>query len=218
MILSEELVEHNKKEFLTVLDEADLPKDRVERFKEWLLKSDFFEAPASTKYHLACRGGLCQHTLNVLHCVIDLYNKLPTVPPIPYEDLLLAAILHDISKVNFYESYTRNEKQYCPGGTKCDDRGRTFNWVSVDSYKVREAADRFVFASHAQNAEFMARHFFDLSTEVSCAILHHMGPYDTEVSTGTQLSEIFSHHPLAALLHAADFLATHVLEGANAVE
>ena len=32
---------------------------------EWLKKTDFCTAPASSKYHLACKGGLVQHSVNV---------------------------------------------------------------------------------------------------------------------------------------------------------
>ena len=38
----------------------------MERLVEWIeQKTDFYTAPASTKYHLACKGGLAQHSLNV---------------------------------------------------------------------------------------------------------------------------------------------------------
>ena len=34
-------------------------------------KSDFFTAPASARYHGAYAGGLCEHSLNVYHCLVD---------------------------------------------------------------------------------------------------------------------------------------------------
>lgn len=210
MILSQEQQDKNKSEFLDLFDRFNLPSDKVDKFKSWVCNSDFFEAPASTKNHLACRGGLCQHTLNVIRTSFDLCNKF--TPDVSGADIFLASALHDISKTNYYELYTKNEKQYCQNGTKVDDRGRTFNWVSVDGYKVKDASERFVFASHAQNSEFMARHFFDISTEVSCAILHHMGPYDDASSSTPKLSEIYSNHPLASIIHMADFISSHILD------
>ena len=38
-------------------------------------KSDFFTAPASARYHLACEGGLCEHSLNVYHCLVDYLQR-----------------------------------------------------------------------------------------------------------------------------------------------
>ena len=38
----------------------------MDKLLEYIRKSDFYRAPASTKYHLSCEGGLLQHSLNVL--------------------------------------------------------------------------------------------------------------------------------------------------------
>ena len=38
-------------------------------------KSDFFTAPASARYHLSCEGGLCKHSLNVYHCLVDYLSR-----------------------------------------------------------------------------------------------------------------------------------------------
>ena len=49
--------------------EAELTKVQrsgMDKLLEYIQGSDFYRAPASTKYHLACPGGLLQHSLNVL--------------------------------------------------------------------------------------------------------------------------------------------------------
>lgn len=207
MTLSVEQIQDNHDEYVRLVKTLPYSEEVLKSFLEWLeARTDFFTAPASTRYHNACEGGLCAHTLNVVHVLSDLVKT---------DDLggnwMLVALLHDLSKVNYYEETYQNKKIYSENGTKSDNLGR-FDWHSVPGYRVKDAADRFVYASHAQTAEYLARCFFPLNLEESCAILHHMGPYDSAASTGDQLSTIFSKHPLAALLHAADFLATHTME------
>lgn len=34
-------------------------------------QTDFYRAPASTRFHLACEGGLLQHSLNVYDCLLS---------------------------------------------------------------------------------------------------------------------------------------------------
>ena len=41
----------------------------------WLLTTDFFEAPASTRFHGAYKGGLVDHSLNVYDCLNDYLSR-----------------------------------------------------------------------------------------------------------------------------------------------
>ena len=58
-----------KEEFIQIYQEhirregADALLDYLEH------KSDFFTAPASARYHGAYAGGLCEHSVNVYHCL-----------------------------------------------------------------------------------------------------------------------------------------------------
>lgn len=208
MSLSAEQIAKNRDEFLALLRTVDRPG--VESLIDWLNNSDFFTAPASTKYHCNFAGGLCLHSLNVAKVLFKLLDNFD-YKEIPNQSATIVALLHDVSKANFYEETVRNEKVYSPQGTKRDNLG-TYEWVSKTVYKVKETKDRFNFGSHSQESEYMLRYFIQLDLEESCAILHHMGPYDEETSQSASLSAIFSKHPLATLLHAADFIATHLLE------
>ncbi|MBQ6579677.1 MAG: hydrolase, partial [Oscillospiraceae bacterium] len=53
-----------KQEFIEIFKE-NIKRPGSEKLLEWLCQSDFFVAPASTKYHSAFEGGLVQHSLNV---------------------------------------------------------------------------------------------------------------------------------------------------------
>lgn len=63
----------------------------------WLEKTDFFTAPASTKYHGAFPGGLVGHSLNVY------YELISRVEVGSAESRAICALLHDICKANYYE-------------------------------------------------------------------------------------------------------------------
>ena len=64
-----------KEEFIEIFREkitrpgADALLDYLEN------KSDFFTAPASARYHSAYEGGLCEHSLNVYHCLVDYLQR-----------------------------------------------------------------------------------------------------------------------------------------------
>ena len=91
----------------------------IEDLMAFIRKSDFYTAPASTKYHNAVKGGLLNHTLNVY----DLLEKKigPTAQPWPTEEnpvrlneesIILAALLHDICKTHMYREIYKNRKVY----------------------------------------------------------------------------------------------------------
>ena len=53
-----------KEEFIKIYRE-NIKREGSDKLLEWLSDSDFFTAPASTRYHLATEGGLCAHSVNV---------------------------------------------------------------------------------------------------------------------------------------------------------
>ena len=53
----------NKERFMQLY--AKIDRKGTADLLEWLEQSDFFVAPASTKYHGSYEGGLLEHSLNV---------------------------------------------------------------------------------------------------------------------------------------------------------
>ena len=82
-------------------------------------KSDFFTAPASARYHLACEGGLCEHSLNVYHCLVDYLQRerVQELYGLEYseESVAVVALLHDVCKVGCYKKGFRNVKNDATG-------------------------------------------------------------------------------------------------------
>lgn len=188
----------NKEEFLELINSLDVDQESKEKLISWLVnKSDFFTAPASTKYHLDTEGGLCQHSLNVYKALVKLCDTFNV--KVSDTSLKIVGLLHDISKANLYTQYQRNTK---------DENG---NWIQVTEYKIRDENDRFIYGSHEQNSVFMVNSFIPLSVEESTAILHHMGGQNWD-SAKDNISEVYNRYPLALMLHLADMEATFLEE------
>ena len=100
-------IDAQKQEFLEICRTA-IKRDGIEDLLNWLSKADFFTAPASTKYHGAYRGGLCQHAIDVYQYAKKLAFLLPEPPS--EESLAVTALFHDLCKVNFYKVEKRNQK------------------------------------------------------------------------------------------------------------
>ena len=68
-----------KQRFLEIYKQ-NIKREGADKLLEYLLssKSDFFTAPASTRYHGSYEGGLLEHSLNVYDCLCD-YLTAPTM-------------------------------------------------------------------------------------------------------------------------------------------
>ena len=213
MELTRDMIKSNKEEIINLIQNVNDSQGRLdkERLLNYLqFESDFFTAPASSKYHLACEGGLAKHSLNVYHNLKMLVEQKGFSNYIDELSIVIVSLLHDLSKSNYYTLEYRNRKVYSNNGSKMDNKGQ-FDWVAVPYYTILEGNQRLVFGNHEMNAEFLARCFCSLTIEESVAILHHMGGkgYD---SAQDDITLVFNNYPLASLLHAADMLATYIDE------
>lgn len=209
-MITEDKIENNKKLFIQLMHELDdrFGVDAVNSLVNMLESTDFFIAPASIYYHCAYRGGLCAHSLNVYDNLINLvamkgynYGK---------ESLITVALLHDVSKLNFFEEYAKNVKHYSDNGSKRDEFGR-FDWVAEKAYKAKEFPNRFVLGTHEMNSVFIISKYFDLNAEETASILNCLGEYGK--SENYEITQIFNSYPLACLLHVADMMASNLDEG-----
>ena len=74
---------------------------------DFLFASDYFTAPASTKFHNSFPGGLCLHSLNVMFAFSRTNKCLEN--PIPEESVIICGLLHDLCKV---DTYTKTDNGY----------------------------------------------------------------------------------------------------------
>lgn len=210
-MLTDAKIESNKMEFINLIRSISREDCQIDRLLYKLEKSDFFVAPASSRYHSAYKGGLCSHSLNVYRNLKKLvegqWGDIP-FPVITEDTIKIVALFHDISKMNFYESYAVNKKVYREDGSKSDALGR-FEWVSEEGFKAKEPANRYLFGTHGQNSERMLSYYIPLSEEESCAIINHHSVYD---NPSLDISPIYNRYSLAVLLHVADMLSTYIDE------
>ena len=195
--------------YLEIMDKIMEKSSNKETYKQWLLSTDFFTAPASTKYHSAFEGGLVYHSLLVLECLMKkLENPIwkETLSNVSLKKMIFAALTHDFCKINFYCSYFQNKKIYNETGKLFDENGK-FDWKSVKGYQVNEL---FPYG-HGEKSVYIAdRHFFRLDEELALAIRGHMG---FTIENGEKaFPQIVSKCKLALALSESDQESTLLLE------
>ena len=125
-----------KEEFLSLFEE-NVKRQGSKELLEWMLKTDFFTAPASTKYHCACPEGLVMHSLSVFDTMVEKHFEEGKDS---LESFTICALLHDLCKAEFYKVSTRNVKN--------DETGK---WEKVPYYAVE---DKFPFG-HGEKSVFL---------------------------------------------------------------
>ena len=213
-MLTETQIQENKEKFISIIDKQ---MDKLGCEQMFIIThNNIFEnypisliqtgemnttAPASTQYHCSYKGGLCEHSLNVYNQLCKIVSNMPEDPKNKYsqDTLKIVSLLHDFSKMNFYELAERNTK---------DENG---NWIKVPYIKVKDSKDRFLYANHEFNSLYMVSSFIPLNIEEEVAISHHhMGM--SEDSIKDNISGIVNRYPLALYLHLADMLSCYVIE------
>ena len=194
-------VEEVKREFISIYN-ALVKREGAKALLEWMENADFFEAPASSKFHLDCPGGLCQHSLNVYHNLkrlVDIERQVHPELKITDESVAICGLLHDLCKVNFYKIEMRNVKN--------QDTGK---WESVPYYTTDEKFPM----GHGEKSVIIAMQFMKLTGDEMMAINWHMGGFDERVKGGASksISAAYEKSPLAVLLQAADFISSYIDE------
>ena len=165
---------------------------------------DFFVAPASTRYHGAYAGGLCEHSINVYECLKD-YLKRPRVQELYHlhcseESLAVISLLHDVCKINCYKPSFRNVK---------DENGV---WKKVPTFEFDDPLPY----GHGEKSVYIIGGFLRLSREEAFAIRFHMGFSGSEEVR--LVGNAFERFPLAFALATADMEATYFLVGKPGIE
>ncbi len=183
-----------KQEFIDIYTK-NVERDGAKELLKWLETTDFFTAPASTKFHCACPEGLLKHSLNVYKVLMEKHFNSETDD---LESVTICSLLHDLCKAQFYKTSTRNVKNEITGA-----------WEKVPYYSVEDA---FPYG-HGEKSVFLIERFIRLKTSEAMAIRWHMGGFDdTARSGGFAISLAFDKFPLAVKLHMADLEATYLRE------
>lgn len=175
--------------------QANIHREGADRLLEWLQTTDFFTAPASTRYHCACPAGLVMHSINVYEVMMEKHFDPETDSA---ESFALCTLLHDVCKAQFYKVSSRNVKNE-----------RTGQWEKVPYYVIEDA---FPYG-HGEKSVFLIERFVRLKPAEATAIRWHMGGFDDAARGGNfSISVAYDKYPIAVKLHLADLEATYLRE------
>ena len=182
-----------KTEFIKTVN-TNIQREGIEDLMTWLDSTDFYTAPASTRFHGAEAEGLVMHSLNV-YCQLKKLVKAYELD-VTDESVAIIALFHDLCKVGCYKTEMRWRKD------------ANNQWEQYPTYKFDED---YAFGGHGSKSVYLVMSFMKLLPDEAAAINCHMGQWDaTQYSNPT---EVYSRNHLAWLLHVADEAANFILEG-----
>ena len=170
-------------------------REGMEELLQYLDKSGFFTAPASTKYHGASEGMLAEHSWNVMKCALELASEWLSYEDYKemYDSIVICALLHDLGKAGQYDKplYVANIlKSGKPSDTQPYKRNEELLTVDHEIVSVVEAS-----------------RYIELTEDEQLAILWHNGLY------GNFKYQIQGKEtPLYMIIHFADMWASRVVE------
>ena len=182
----------NKERFIEIY-KTKIHRDGSEKLLEFLLSrnSDFFEAPASSRYHGNYEGGLLEHSLNVYDCLKDYLSRerVQKTYHLNYneETIAIVALLHDLCKINCYKQSMRNVKE-------------NGQWIQVPFYEFQDTLPY----GHGEKSVYMISGYMRLKREEAFAIRYHMGFAGNE--DARNVGAAFEMFPLAFALSTADMI------------
>jgi len=172
----------------------------TDEFILFLLESDFFTAPASTKFHAAFSGGLFLHSWGVFKRLQMFIKRSPEnmeKPDIVVQ--MLIALFHDLCKVGMYEQGHK--------WTKINNK-----WVELDVWQHND----MIPLGHGEKSLYLLQTYLRVEPDEACAIRWHSNRHETGTHffypTGASLNEAMKKYPITKYLHLADLFQTYAYE------
>ena len=189
----------NKTRFIEIF-KSSVTRPGSDRLLDYLEnKCDFFTAPASTRFHCAYEGGLCEHSLNVYDCLKSYLetDRAKTTFGLEFseESVAIVSLLHDVCKTNTYRVSQRNVKN--------DETGK---WEKVPYYDYNDTLPY----GHGEKSVYIVSGFMRLTRDEAMAIRWHMGFSGTEDQK--LVGNALHQYPLAMALMIADNEASSFVE------
>lgn len=203
-------MKQNRSEFVELLYSTG--REGMDEVIGQLEELGFFQAPASSKFHLNHEGGLLEHSLNVCKVGLMLREQMLALKPdleesLNKESVIIAALLHDICKADIYQKCIRKRKD------------RLGQWVDYETYEL-DYSD-FPLGHGEKSVIVLLRMGLDLSDDEIMAIRWHMSAWDLPFQS-LDLKANFDTAkrlcPLCSLIQAADGLASNLLESKDPEE
>lgn len=207
MVYTDQQGAEMKAEFLSLLRQVQRPG--MDNLIEWMeTKTDFFVAPASSKFHGCFKYGLVRHSLNVYYAALKLVDMARELglqeknidQTVPSQSLILCCLLHDICKINQYKETVKFFK---------DD---TNSWQKYISYEI----EKQIPLGHGSASCAILQTMIQLNMNELAAIMWHMGMTDVGLMmspyTKTDLMQSMNDIPLVQIVAQADYFASFMME------
>lgn len=178
-------------------------RENIDYVIEDLEDAGFFEAPASAQGHGSYAGGLVEHSLNVYDAAMalreDTLAARPDLEPLlKPESVAIAALLHDVCKADLYVLSKRKKKN------------EIGVYESQEFYEIHD--ENFPIGHGEKSAMLLLRSGLDITEAELCAIRWHMGPWNLSRDDEKFYRQAGKLSPLPPLIHAADTVASALLE------
>lgn len=146
--LTEEQVKKNRERFENII--KSINKEGITKLVDYLLKKDFYTAPAGLSGALACSGGLLQHSLNVYDRMMtktqsDFWKE--SMGNIKTETVIMVSLFANICYVSYFDPVYQKDQMI---GYRVDDKnpyglGEKSVWMinafmklnSMEAYAIR---------------------------------------------------------------------------------
>lgn len=185
-------------EIKTLLTQTKRPG--MDGLLNWMDASGFYNAPCSSKFHLAKPGGLAEHSLNVCRTACAMVESFYLKQGKPFtqeflDSVVISALLHDLGKAGQFGK---------PG--YIIEKILTDETPSPYPIPVYATNKELLYVPHEVRSIAIASKFIDLTEEEQFAILYHNGLYgELEGFKGKEI-------PLYLIIHFADMWAARVIE------
>jgi len=152
-----------------------------------LLATDFFSAPASTKYHGAYAGGLFDHSMNVANALCYLTATEVASPWMRPESPFLVGLFHDVTKIGKY---------------MVNDTGDGFKWAPNK--------ENAIYGGHGAESLIRVQQWIQLTEEEAMCIRFHMGAFESD--DWEPFGIAIKKYPNVLWTHTADMMASKIME------
>ena len=194
-----------KDHFIETLSETN--RKGIDKVISKLEELGFFEAPASSRFHLACKGGLAEHSMNIYEAAAMLREQIIRMKPelevqLSLESVAICALLHDVCKIDIYKEGILSRKNE-------DGFWEKYVGYSVD-YNMG------IPLGHGEKSVILLLSWgLELTPEEMLAIRWHMTAWDMPMQSAEH-KESFNaakaKTPLVSLIQNADGIASGLLE------
>ena len=181
----------------------DTGRENIDYVIEDLDAWGFFTAPASAKGHGAYPGGLLEHSLNVYDAAVEARKAMIVLRPDLEDDLkadsiAIAALLHDVCKSDLYRLVKKKR------------RNEVGQYEEFEQYEIHD--ENFPVGHGEKSVILLLQSGLDLKDDEICAIRWHMGPWNMSGDDEKFYRQAGQATPLQPLIHAADTLASAIIE------